>query len=59
VWTPIPIITYILPFIGHTGICGSDGIIHDFAGPYTITIDNMAFGEPTKYVELAVKDPAV
>ena len=29
-----------------------DGVIHDFAGPYTVGIDEMAFGEPTKYVQL-------
>ena len=38
-------ITWFLPFIGHTGIANSEGIIHDFAGPYTITVDDFAFGE--------------
>ena len=54
VWTPLPLITAILPFIGHTGICDSDGIIHDFSGPYYISVDNMAFGQPTKYVKLDI-----
>ena len=44
VWTPLPCISWFLPFIGHTGICEENGIIHDFAGPYTIGIDEMAFG---------------
>jgi transmembrane protein 222 len=35
----------------------SDGVIHDFAGPYTITIDDLAFGETHKYVPLDVKEP--
>ncbi len=48
VWTPLPLISWILPFIGHTGIAMSDGVIHDFAGPYTITIDDLAFGETHK-----------
>ena len=52
VWTPIPCITYFLPSIGHAGICTSKGIIHDFAGPYYVSIDNMAFGNPTKYILL-------
>ena len=52
VWTPIPLISYILPFIGHTGICTSNGIIHDFAGSYYVGIDNFAFGTPTKYIML-------
>ena len=55
VWTPLPIITWFLPFIGHTGICTSSGIIRDFAGPYYVSEDNMAFGNPTRYWKL---DPA-
>ena len=49
VWTPIPLITWILPFVGHMGICNSDGICHDFAGPFYIGEDNLAFGVPTRY----------
>jgi hypothetical protein len=52
VWTPIPLITWILPFVGHMGICDSRGVIHDFAGPYFIGVDDMAFGEPTRYLPL-------
>ena len=52
VWSPLPPITWFLPFIGHTGICDSDGIIWDFAGPYTIGRGNMAFGAPTRYIPL-------
>ena len=52
VWTPIPCITWIFPSIGHAGICTSEGIIHDFAGPYFVSVDDMAFGNPTKYIEL-------
>ena len=52
VWTPIPLITYLIPSIGHTGICTSSGIIHDFAGSYTISIDDFSFGNVTKYIQL-------
>ena len=52
VWTPIPCITWVLPCIGHAGICTSEGVIHDFAGPYYVSVDNMAFGNPTKYIFL-------
>ena len=52
VWTPLPCFTWIFPSIGHVGICDSRGIIHDFAGPYYVSIDNMAFGNPTKYILL-------
>ena len=40
--------------IGHTGICTADGKIHDFAGPYFVSIDDMAFGNPTKYIPLDI-----
>lgn len=56
VWTPLPLITWILPFIGHTGIGMSDGVLHDFAGPYTVTVDDLAFGETHKYVPLDISE---
>ncbi|XP_073714090.1 transmembrane protein 222 isoform X1 [Misgurnus anguillicaudatus] len=40
---------WLFPFIGHMGICTSTGVIRDFAGPYFVSEDNMAFGRPTKY----------
>lgn len=49
VWTPLPVITWFIPLIGHTGIGDSKGIIYDFAGDYTISTDNLSFGEPTKF----------
>lgn len=52
VWSPIPLLTWILPFVGHMGICNSEGKIFDFAGPYTIGVDQMAFGCPTRYLLL-------
>ena len=56
VWTPIPLISALFPFIGHTGVCTSDGLIHDFSGSYSITIDDMLFGSPTKYVKLEIEN---
>lgn len=52
VWTPLPLITYIFPIIGHMGICTSRGVIRDFAGPYHVSEDDMAFGWPSKYAQL-------
>uniref|UniRef100_A0A669EN94 Transmembrane protein 222a n=1 Tax=Oreochromis niloticus TaxID=8128 RepID=A0A669EN94_ORENI len=40
VWTPIPILTWVLPFIGHMGICTSAGVIRDFAGSYFVSVNN-------------------
>ena len=59
VWTPIPCITWILPSIGHAGICSSEGIIYDFAGPYCVSVDNMAFGNPTKYIYLDLTEKEI
>ncbi|XP_050297002.1 transmembrane protein 222 [Anthonomus grandis grandis] len=56
VWTPLPVLTWLFPIIGHMGICMSSGVIRDFAGPYFVSEDNMAFGQPTKYWQL---DPAL
>jgi len=52
VWTPLPFITWLIPIIGHMGIAYSSGVIRDFAGPYYVSEDHMAFGVPTKYWEL-------
>ena len=52
VWTPIPLITWLLPFVGHMGISSSAGIIRDFAGPYFVSFDDMGFGWPTRYLVL-------
>lgn len=52
VWTPIPLITWLFPMIGHMGICMSNGIIHDFAGSYYVSEDNMAFGNPARFLRL-------
>lgn len=52
VWTPIPLLTWLFPFIGHMGISYSSGVIRDFAGPYYVSEDDMAFGRPTRYLQL-------
>jgi hypothetical protein len=56
VWTPLPLITALFPFIGHTGICTSSGVIHDFSGSYTVSVDDMGFGDPTRYVQLDISE---
>ena len=43
---------WFIPFIGHTGIGTSTGVIRDFAGPYYVSENNMAFGKPTRYLQL-------
>ena len=56
VWTPIPCLTYFIPSIGHTGIGTSSGVIHDFAGSFFISVDDFAFGKPTKYFQLDLSE---
>ena len=41
-----------MPCVGHMGIASSQGILYDFAGPYTIGVDELAFGNPTRYMQL-------
>lgn len=50
VWSPIPLITWLLPFIGHMGITDSEGRIHDFGGPYYVNKSKTrtAFGPVAK-----------
>lgn len=52
VWSPLPVITWFVPLIGHTGIADSAGVIHDFGGSYYIAVDHFTFGQPTKYTKL-------
>ncbi|XP_037959637.1 transmembrane protein 222 isoform X2 [Teleopsis dalmanni] len=56
VWTPIPVLTWLFPMVGHMGICMSNGVIRDFAGPYYVSEDDMGFGRPTRYIRLHPKN---
>jgi hypothetical protein len=46
----LPLISNLLPWIGHTGIGDSRGRIHDFAGPYTIGVMKKKGGGKNKRV---------
>ncbi|KAL1562651.1 protein RTE1-HOMOLOG [Salvia divinorum] len=52
VWTPLPLLSWFFPCIGHIGICRDNGVILDFAGPNFVCVDNFAFGAPTRYLQL-------
>ncbi|XP_076882131.1 protein RTE1-HOMOLOG-like [Bidens hawaiensis] len=52
VWTPLPVISWLLPFIGHVGIGREDGVIVDFAGPNFVSVDNFAFGPVARYLQI-------
>ncbi|KAF4754625.1 hypothetical protein FOZ63_010404 [Perkinsus olseni] len=43
VWTPLPVLSWLIPFIGH---------VHDFAGPYCVSVDAMAFARPMRFMPM-------
>lgn len=53
VWTPLPLISWFVPFIGHLGICREDGVILDFAGPNFVCTDNFSFGAVARYLQIS------
>ena len=56
-WSPLPVITWIIPFIGHLGIADSNGIASDFQGPYYVgDRGRMAFGAPTRALKINIRD---
>lgn len=52
VWTPLPVVAWLVPFVGHLGICRRDGTILDFVGSYFVNVGTFAFGAPSKYLAL-------
>lgn len=53
VWSPLPVLSWFFPCIGHLGICREDGVILDFAGPNFVCVDSFTFGAPTRYIQLS------
>ncbi|KAH6790848.1 protein REVERSION-TO-ETHYLENE SENSITIVITY-like protein [Perilla frutescens var. frutescens] len=52
VWTPLPIVSWLAPFIGHVGICKEDGTILDFSGSNLINVNDFSFGPVARYLQL-------
>ncbi|XP_059644804.1 protein REVERSION-TO-ETHYLENE SENSITIVITY1-like [Cornus florida] len=52
VWTPLPVVSWLAPFIGHVGICKEDGAVLDFSGSNFVNIDDFAFAPVAKYIQL-------
>jgi hypothetical protein len=56
-WSPLPLITWIIPFIGHMGISNSEGIASDFQAPYYVgDRGRMAFGAPTRALKIDIRN---
>jgi hypothetical protein len=56
VWTPIPVLSWLCPAIGHVGVTDSRGVTYDFEGPFTIGRGRMIFGDPRQRWPIAVDD---
>lgn len=52
VWTPLPVVSWLAPFIGHVGICKEDGSIIDFSGSNLLNVDDFAYGAVARYIQL-------
>jgi len=52
VWTPIPFLSWLFPFVGHMGIAYTNGVVRDFSGPYSVSEDDMAFGKTTRFLQM-------
>ncbi|KAK3165248.1 hypothetical protein QOZ80_1AG0030820 [Eleusine coracana subsp. coracana] len=52
VWTPLPVVSWLAPYIGHVGICQEDGAVLDFAGSNLVSVNNFAYGSVARYIQL-------
>ncbi|GAB4854440.1 Protein REVERSION-TO-ETHYLENE SENSITIVITY1 [Ancistrocladus abbreviatus] len=52
VWSPLPVVSWLAPFIGHVGICREDGTVLDFSGSNLVSVDDFAFGSVARYLQL-------
>ena len=51
-WRPIPVLSSVLPWLGHVAICDSHGRAHTFEESGAVAIDNSWFSPPYKYHKL-------
>ncbi|XP_078173086.1 protein REVERSION-TO-ETHYLENE SENSITIVITY-like protein (DUF778) [Carex rostrata] len=52
VWTPLPIVSWLVPYIGHIGICHEDGTVLDFFGSNLVNVDEFGYGAIARYIPL-------
>uniref|UniRef100_A0A0E0HHI3 Uncharacterized protein n=1 Tax=Oryza nivara TaxID=4536 RepID=A0A0E0HHI3_ORYNI len=52
VWTPLPVVSWLAPYIGHVGIAREDGTVMDFAGSNFVSVDDLAYGSAARYLQL-------
>lgn len=52
VWTPLPVVSWLVPYIGHIGICREDGTVLDFFGSNLVNVDDFGYGAIARYLPL-------
>ncbi|KAJ6803129.1 protein REVERSION-TO-ETHYLENE SENSITIVITY1 [Iris pallida] len=52
VWTSLPIVSWLAPYMGHVGICREDGVVLDFSGSHFVGSDSFSFGSVARYLQL-------
>lgn len=52
VWTPLPVVSWLAPYMGHVGICREDGVVLDFSGSHFVGTDSFSFGSVARYLQL-------
>lgn len=52
VWTPLPVVSWLAPYIGHIGICREDGTVLDFFGSNLVNVDEFGYGAIARYIPL-------
>jgi len=56
VLTPIPVLSWVCPGLGHVGVTDSRGVTHDFQGTGLIGRGAMIFGAPRQVWRVPVED---
>jgi hypothetical protein len=51
IFGPLPLLSWLFPWVGHLGITDSEGMVHDFAGPYFVEVDSFMV-TPVRYFQL-------
>jgi hypothetical protein len=59
VWGALPLLSWLIPFIGHLGICDSQGVTHDFAGSYYVTKNEFMVGRVLRYYTVPIDKYAI
>lgn len=52
VWTPLPVVSWLAPFVGHVAICREDGTIVDFSGDSLIRVGHLIYGDVARYYQI-------